>query len=605
MEETRFGDLLRRLRQAVDLSQEELAERAGLSMQTISALERGIRRAPYRHTIAALADALDLDEGDRSRLHSAAGRRHAGGVGPIVAQAAPRAVPPPAPDAPSAPETLPPALPDPTLIGRAAALAEATARLRGAAGRLLTIVGPGGVGKTRLALALAGAMTHEYADGATVVLLADLRDLTGVAAQVGRALGLPDRALDPVAALRVHLRERQILLILDNYEHLLPTAPLVADLLAAAPGLVVLATSRAPLRLRREEVYDLPPLACPDPAHPPAPEALADYGATALFVSRARAAYPDLAPTAADAATIAAICARLDGLPLALELAAARLNVLTPTGLLERLATRLPLLTRGARDLPERQRTLRAALDWSHDLLNAGEQALFRRLATFTGGATLVAIEAICAPPAPLEIELLDWLDGLVEQRLVRREGGDGESRFAMLETVREYAAERLAANAEDAATLLHRHSGYFLALAEEAASHLTGAKQERWTAILRADHDNLRAVLRRAIDGGDAATALRLAAALWRFWYAGGHWAEGRGWFRAVLALPSAADDATLTLARATILRAAGGIAIFQSDFGPAEEALRAALALARELGDSAGAATGAGRFPRVDPPA
>ncbi len=426
--------------------------------------------------------------------------------------------------------------------------------------------------------------------------LADLRDPAQVAAQIGRALGLPDRALDPTAALRDHLRDRELLLLLDNYEQLLPAAPLVADLLVTCPRLAILATSRAPLRLARERVYALPPLDCPDPASGLDPAALADYGAPALFVARARETRPGFTLTPANAAIVAAVCARLDGLPLALELAAARLNVLTLAELLERLAMRLPLLTRGQRDLPERQRTLRAALDWSHDLLNAGEQALFRRLAAFTGGATLPAIEAVCAPPAPLAIELLDWLGGLVEQGLVRREFADADAppRFTMLETVREYAADQLAAHHE-AEVHQRRHAAYFLAAVEEAVPRLSGPEQLRWLANLRADHDNVRTALRWALDTGDAATAIRFGASLWRFWYRAGYWAEGRGWLRAVLALPLANDpaDDTLLKERTLVQRGAGALALLQADFTAAHTHLHAALALARRAGEDAEAAS------------
>ena len=591
MEESRFGDLLRTLRLAANLSQEELAARAGLSTQAISALERGIRRAPYRHTLDALASALQLGPSDRVALSGAAQRRRATNAGPaIVEQPAPARSSPQAPP-PSSPPG--PTIPDAGLIGREIALAEIVALVRHAGARLLTLTGPGGVGKTRLTRAVAEILAPAFVDGATVVALADLRNPAQVPAEIGRALGLPNRASDPAATLRDHLRERQMLLLLDNFEQLLPAAPLVTDLLEACPQLVVLATSRAPLRLARERAYALPPLACPDPTRPIAPAALAAYGAPALFVARARAARPDFTLTPANATIVAAICARLDGLPLALELAAARLNVLGPEELLARLAQRLPLLTRGSQDLPERQRTLRAALDWSHDLLNPGEQALFRRLAAFTGGAALAAIEAVCAPPAPLAVELLDWLGGLVEHGLVRREYADADAppRFTMLETVREYAAAQLAAHGDEETTHRRRHADHFLALAEEAAQHLSGTTQARWLALLVADQDNLRAALRWAIDCGDTPIAIRLGAALWRFWHRTDAWTEGRTWLRSILALPAPADDILLS-ERVTVQRGAGMLAMIQSDFSPAHDHLQAALAIARKAGDERGAA-------------
>jgi predicted ATPase/transcriptional regulator with XRE-family HTH domain len=592
MEETRFGDLLRRLRLAADLSQEELAERAGLSTQAISALERGVRRAPYRHTLDALATALGLSAPDRTSLLAAAQRRRGNrsedAAGPQVAVA-----PLPAVAITVAPAASPaPGKPGAGLIGREVAFAEVVALVRHAGARLLTITGPGGVGKTRLALAVAATLGSAFTGGTAIVPLADLREPSQVPGQIGLALGLTGRAPDPAAALREHLRDRQVLLVLDNFEQLLPAAPFVADLLAACPQLCILITSRAPLRLARERVYDLPPLAFPDPGSTVAPATLGDYGAPALFTARARAVRPDFTLTEANATTVAAICARLDGLPLAIELAAARLGLLAPAELLERLAARLPLLTSGPRDLPERQRTLRAAIAWSHDLLNSGEQALFRRLAVFSGGATLAAIESVCAPPAPLSVELLDWLGGLVEQGLVRREFADADAppRFSMLETVREYAAEQLAAHGE-AVSHQRRHAAHFLRFAEEASAHQTGAQQAQWHARVAAEHDNFRAALRWALDSGDTDIAIRLGAALWRFWYITERWTEGRGWLRAILALPATEvapeDGAPLLQERAQAERGAGMLAVIQADFAPAHDHLQAALALARRSGN------------------
>ncbi|MFN8513147.1 MAG: tetratricopeptide repeat protein [Thermomicrobiales bacterium] len=594
MEEPRFGELLRRFRLAANLSQGELAARAGLSAYSISALERGYRRAPYRHTLDALARALGLGAADRVALLAAARKRR---LGP--ADAAQAGSPSVATDAPArgpeleAPVQEPPdpAMHDAGLIGREGPFAEVGALLRYAGVRLLTITGLGGVGKTRLALALAHALAPGLPDGAVLVALSDLRDPGQVPAQIGRALDLPDRALDPTAALREHLAARRILLVLDNLEHLLPATPLVADLLDACPGLLVLATSRAPLHLARERVYELPPLSFPDPERAIAPAMLADYGAPALFVARARATRPEFTVTAANVATVAAICARLEGLPLAIELAAARLAVLAPADLLARLAVRLPLLTRGGRDLPDRQRTLRATLDWSHDLLNEEERALFRRLAAFSGGADRVALATVCGAHEATDVPG-EGIDGLVRHGLVRREfaGAEGSPRYTMLETVREYAAEQLAAVGEVVA-LCRRHAGHFLALAEEAAPHLTGAEQARWGARLAVDQENLRAALRWAIDTGDAGTAHRLAAAIWRFWYQAGHFAEGRRWLGAVLGMGE--SEAIAPGVRATVLRAAGGLALMQADYAPARVHLRAALATAREAGDAAGAAT------------
>ncbi|MFN8537364.1 MAG: tetratricopeptide repeat protein [Thermomicrobiales bacterium] len=598
MEESRFGDLLRRLRLAAELSQEELAERAGLSTQAISALERGIRRAPYRHTLDALVTALELDKADRASLLAAAQRRRGGRVDDAAEpQVAIATEAEPIPAAPAATRPAPPiVVPDAGLIGREVAYAEVVALVRHAGARLLTITGPGGVGKTRLALAVVQGLAAAFADGTLTVPLAELRDRPRCSGRSAARSRLPDRAVDRAATLREHLRDRQTLLVLDNFEQVLPAAPLVAELLAACPLLVILVTSRAPLRLARERVYALPPLAFPDPDRAVAPAALADYGAPALFVARARSVRPEFTLTAANAAVVAAICARLDGLPLALELAAARLTVLSPADLLARLAARLPLLTGGPRDAPERQRTLRAAIAWSHDLLNAGEQALFRRLAVFAGGATLAAIEAVCAPPAPLAVELLDWLGGLVEQGLVQREFADADAppRFAMLETVREFAAEQLAAHGE-AAAHQRRHAAHFLAFTEEAGGKMVGPEQALSLTRLTGDYDNLRAALRHALDSGDDGTALRFGAVLGRFWYFADLWTEGRAWLRAILALPTSMGGgagAGLQGELALVQRGAGILAMVQSDFAAAHDHLRGALAIARQLGDTRQAA-------------
>ncbi len=360
---------------------------------------------------------------------------------------------------------------------------------------------------------------------------------------------------------------------------------LVAELLAACPGLAVLATSRAPLRLAGEQEYPVPPLALPDPREHPPDDRLRRYAAVALFVRQAQATAPDVALTDADMPMVAAICRRLDGLPLAIELAAARVRLLPPAALLARLEHRLALLTGGPRDLPTRQRALRATLDWSHALLAAAERALFAQLAAFAGGAGLAAIEAVGGGADGGPDEVLEGLDALVRASLLQRAGdGAGEGRFAMLETVREYATERLAASGEEAAARA-RHAAYFLALAERAEPHLWGGPDQRaWVERLEAEDDNLRAALAWAAARGDAALDLRLGAALGQFWFLAGRAAEGRRHLDRALAVAPAGA----AMLRARALACVGRMAIQQADRASAVAYLEESLALFRDLGDA-----------------
>ncbi len=463
-----FSPLLRHHRVRAGLSQEALAERARVSARAISALERGVNTRPQLETVRRLATALELDPNGRAALLAAA-----------RPDAAPPAPPPTGP--PTATRYAPLPTPPAPLLGRDAELARLAALLGDPARRLLTLVGPGGIGKTRLAVELAATRRGDFADGTAFVDLAAIRDPDLVPPAIADALQLHEIGGQPLPdRLKDARRDRHLLLLLDNFEQVLDAAPLVADLLSACARLTVLATSRAPLRLRGEREFPVPPLALPDPAHLPAPDAVAAYPAVALFRERARAVRPDFALTAENTPTVVAICARLDGLPLALELAATRLKSLSPGALLARLDKRLPLLTGGARDLPARQRTLRDTIAWSEGLLAPEDRAFFRALAVFAGGGPLTAIEAICHPPAgatPLPGGvLLDRLGILVDQSLLRQIAPDrDEPRFAMLETIREYATERLAASGE-MATYQDAHAAYFLVLTEAAEPELQGA---------------------------------------------------------------------------------------------------------------------------------
>jgi predicted ATPase/class 3 adenylate cyclase len=467
--------------------------------------------------------------------------------------------------------------------------------------RLVTLTGPGGTGKTRLGLAVAAGLLDEFLHGVTFVSLAAARDPKRVVPAIAHALGLKEASSEPLGeSLEVVLAERQLLLLLDNFEQVLAAGPAVAALLTQAPHTKILVTSRERLNLYGEHEYPVPPLALPDLARLPAPAVLEGCASVALFVARARAVRLDFQLTADNAASVAEICVRLDGLPLALELAAASSNRLTPETMLARMlgagsaahplsvGAVLPLLAGGPRDLPARQQTLRGAIAWSHDLLEPALRGLFARLAVFVGGCTLAAAEAVAGPGG--DGPLADQLLALIEKNLLRQsETADGEPRFYMLESIREFAAERLAQIGE-AESVRARHLDYFLGLAERAEPRLTGPEQAAWLARLEREHDNLRAALREALATDPAGRAARLADSLWRFWHTRSHFSEGRAWLEAVL------RDAGTRLGdvqRARLLARAGSLARSGGDYGPAVAYLEESLALYRALGDQTGIAS------------
>jgi predicted ATPase/class 3 adenylate cyclase len=467
-----------------------------------------------------------------------------------------------------------------SFVGRDAEIAAVGELLERA--RLITLTGPGGTGKTRLALQVASERLSRYGDGVFFVELAAISDAALVPSALASALDIREAADQPLPeTLKAALRDRELLLVMDNFEQILEAAPIVTELLTAASRLRVLVTSRSILRVRGEYEYPVPPLKIPDPAHLPPLEALSHYEGVALFVERATATRPNFSVTNDSAPAIAEIVARLDGLPLAIELAAAKTRLLSPAEIMGRLGSRLSFLAGGPRDVPARQQTLRQAIDWSYGLLPANEQAFFRSLGVFVGGWTLEAAEAVCSPAA-LGLEALDTLSSLRDQSLVRiDEAAPGDLRFEMLETIREYALDQLSSSAE-VDELRRRHADHYLAAAEALEPELTRSPQ----AIERvgADHDNFRAVLGWAIETDEAELGLRLGFALWRFWHQRAHFREGRQWFARLLALPHAAPRTT---ARAKGLTGAAGIAYWQNDYQAAEGWYLEAESIFRELGD------------------
>ena len=358
----------------------------------------------------------------------------------------------------------------------------------------------------------------------------------------------------PYKPRNTHLGERRLLLVLDNFERVWGAAPAVTEMLAGAPGLKVLATSRAPLGLYGEHEFPVPPLTMPDLERPPTLERLTQYEAVGLFVERARAIKPDFSITNESAPAVAEICVRLDGLPLAIELAAARIRMLPPKALLARLGNRLKLLTGGARDLPERQRTLRGAIEWSHDLLEEGEKALFARLSVFSGGRTLEAIEAVCDKEGDLPVDAFDGLSSLLEKSLLNQEeGAGGDPRFVMLETIHEFARGKLEESGK-ADEIKRAHAEFFLALAEEANQGLKGANQLGWLERLETEHDNMRAALSWALERKEAELALRLGGALWRFWWMHDHYSEGRRWLEEALEIEGQGSPESRAMALAGV---------------------------------------------------
>ncbi len=490
-------------------------------------------------------------------------------------------------------------------IGREKEVASVVALLRREGVHLVTLTGPGGTGKTRLGLQAAAELSDRFADGVFLVNLAPLSDPELVIPAAAQALEIKEVGGQPILELlKTSLREKQMLLLFDNFEQVVRAALQVAELLAACPKLKILVTSRMALHVRAEQEFAVPSLTLPDPKHLPDLVVLAQYEAVALFIQRARAVKSDFQVTNATAPAIAEICVRLDGLPLAIELAAARIKLFPPPALLARLSHRLVVLTGGAQDAPARQQTLRDTIEWSYHLLDAGEQRLFRRLSTFVGGCTLEAIEAVCATLGDAPAQVADGVASLIDKSLLRQtEQEEEEPRLMMLETIREYGLEALT-DQQEMETTCAAHAAYYLRLAEEADVWLWGPQLFAWLERLEREHDNLRAALAWSLEpvpgeeaGQRMEMALRLGGALHRFWFSHGHFSEGRTFLERALALSAGVT----TVRRAKALVIAADLAYHHGDAQQVEALAEESLALSRAVGDALGIARALGQLGRL----
>jgi predicted ATPase/predicted Ser/Thr protein kinase len=487
-------------------------------------------------------------------------------------------------------ETRPSNLPGPStaFVGRGKELGAVTQLLLRPEVRLVTVTGPGGIGKSRLAVEAAREAAGHFPSGAYFVALAGVSDTGFILPAIAQAVGIRETGGAPaIETLKEYLGSSSsgaTLIVIDNFEHLVAAAPVMTDLLAVAPALKLLITSRSALRVSNEHEFLVPPLALPDTKSVPSADALLEYSAIALFVQRAAAVKPDFELSKENAPIVADICARLDGLPLAIELAAARVKLLSLAAMRTRLASSLQLLTGGARDLPARQQTLRQTIDWSYDLLSEAEQRLFRRLSVFRGGCTLDAVESVCDAKADLGLDILEGMSSMVDKSLVRQiEQADGEPRFFMLETLREYGLARMAECAEE--RLYRRaHAAYCLVLAEEGAAETAGVQQPEWLDRFEIEHENFRSALEWLTETGNAEWGLRVGVALFRFWEMHEHLSEGRDLLLKLLRLEAAQTLPNLAM---RALFAAGVLANEQREYGVAETMMRESLEIARRLDD------------------
>ena len=560
---TSFGQWLKQRRKALDLTREDLAKQIGCAAVTIYKIESDERR-PSKQIAELLSEYLNITPAERATFINFA-----------RTEASELADPWGTPFHP--PSNLP--TPPTVLIGREEEVAAICKRLLRDDSHLLTLLGPPGIGKTRLALQVATEVLDDFSDGVFFVPLATITDSNLVLTTIVTTLGMPENGPQkPSERLKAFLAEKQILLLLDNFEQILATAPQIAELLAVCPLLKILITSRAPLRIRPERQFSVSPLEIPDLTHLPDVESISQYSAVALFIERAQAVQSDFMLTRENSLTISTICMRLDGLPLAIELISARVKLLSPASLLERLHGRLILQSDGLRDIEPRHRTLNAAIDWSYQLLNVEEQRLFRQLGVFVGGWTMEAAESIHVENTNLNV--LDGLASLLDKNLVRRDTTpDGAPRFMMLGTIREYALQQLVASSELEAAQ-QRHVDYFMTMAEEAEEHAFGREQIAWFDRLEIEWDNLQAALTFS---QESETGMRLGAALGWFFSERAHFNEGFDWLKRML---KANPDAPSSL-HAKALYTAGVLALYAGNGHLTQTLCEQALTMARATND------------------
>jgi len=587
-DEELFGRWLRARRKALDLTQNDLAHHIGCSVVAIRKFEAGERR-PSKQIAERLAVYLAIPPEEHAAFIRFARGRSTPNP-PLGSEQS--ATPAPWRALSVHPTNL--SVPLARLIGREQAVAAVRDYLLRDEIRLLTLLGAPGIGKSCLGLQAAASLVEQFRDGAFFVELGSTEDPDLVATTMAQTLGVVSAGNQPPSAgLAQFLKNKQMLLLLDNFEHVVAAAPLLTDLLAACPGLKVLVTSRAALHVQNEWHYSVSPLALPDLARLPDVETLSHYSAVALFVQYARVVRPDFTLTSANAHAVAAICTRLDGLPLAIKLAAAHSRLLSPPDLLKRLMdgpALLQMLADGPRDLPARQQSLRDAIDRSYNLLGPEEQKLCRRLAVFAGGFSLAAAEAVTSATHDLSANIIRGVEALIDQSLLQSQKPEaGEPRFEMLVTIRESALERLKLSGE-LARIQRRHGGYYLRLAETAEPCLSGEEQTLWLNRLERDHDNLRAALRWALDRREMRIALRLCVALDRFWLLQGHQSERRKWLELVLTASSRAQGRSR--------------ARTPYDFTQATALLEKSLAIQYELDDKPGMAGAAAPIHETDTP-